>query len=144
MKKSICTIFIVLIYVFSVVPVYAINETHDLRTPGSIAPLFTHICILTPGLTINSSGKATCIGDVTIYNNSYSTVLTVQLQKSTGSSWSTIKTWTNSGTGITGVLIEENHYVVRGTYRVRATAKVYDTYGMLLETQSLYSAIVNY
>ena len=144
MRRILSMILVILIAVFSVTPVYAVDRTSSVNTQEIITPMFTHIWILTPGLAINSSGKATSLGDVTIYNDSYSTVLTVQLQKSSGSYWSTIKTWTGSGTGITGVLIEEDYYVVRGTYRVCATAKVYDTSGKLLETQSVYSATVTY
>lgn len=144
MKKIICLLLIVFSVTFSAVPVYAADMADKQKTQETMGPLFTYIWTLTPGLGINSSGKAICIGDVTIYNNSYRTVLTVQLQKSTGSNWSPIKTWTGSGIGTTGVLIEEDYYVARGTYRVCVTSKVYDTSDKLLESQSLYSVTVTY
>lgn len=144
MKKFIFMGLIVLMAVFSVVPAYAANGTSNVRTQGLITPQFTYISLLSPGLSIDSSGLATCIGDVTIYNNSYSTVLTVQLQKSTSSGWTTIKTWTSSGTGVAGTELVEYYYVTTGTYRVCATAKVYNAFGSLLETESVYSATVTY
>ncbi|GAB6173594.1 hypothetical protein JCM15765_30720 [Paradesulfitobacterium aromaticivorans] len=144
MKKFMCMGLVVLMIVFSVVPAYAADGTNNVKTQGLMTPLFTYIWTLDAGLTIDSSGKAACVGNVTLYNNSYSTDLTVQLQKSTSNGWSAIKTWTASGTGVAGTEIVEYYYVTTGTYRVSATAKVYDASGMLLETESLYSATVTY
>jgi len=144
LKKFICLGIIVLMAVFSAVPAYAVDGTKNEGTQGLIAPQFTYISLLSPGLSINSSGKATCVGLASAYDNSHTTKLTVELQKSTGSGWSTIKTWSASATGVSIADIEENYYVVRGTYRVCATAKVYNTSGNLLETKSLYSATSTY
>lgn len=144
MKRFICMGLIIFMAVFSAAPAYAAEGTKNLGTQGSIAPLFTYIWTLDAGLSINSSGKATCVGNVTIYNSSYRTDLAVQLQKSTDSGWTTIKTWTASGIGVAGTHLEEDYYVVRGTYRVCSTAKVYNTSGTLLESESIYSAKVTY
>ncbi|TEB04878.1 hypothetical protein Psch_03640 [Pelotomaculum schinkii] len=40
--------------------------------------------------------------------------------------------------------VSEDYYVVHGTYRVCATAKVYNASGTLLENKSLYSDTVIY
>lgn len=144
MKKIICMGLVVLMAIFAAIPAYAVDGTSISGTKGVISPQFTYISLLSPGLSINSSGKATCIGNVTLYNNSYSTNLTVQLQKSTSSGWTTIQTWTSSGTGIAGTEMVEYYYVVSGTYRVCATSRVYNSSGSLIETQSLYSATVTY
>lgn len=144
MKKFIWMCLTVLMLLFSVTPAFATDKLKNKDPQGTITPLFTHISTLDAGLTIDSSGKATCIGNVTLYNNSYSTDLTVQLQRYTSTGWSTIKSWTSSGTGIPGTEIVAYYYVTRGTYRVLSTAKVYDTYGYLVETQSQLSATVTY
>ncbi len=143
MKKFICMLLVFLIAAFFITPVYAADKGNSLGPP-EIVPQFTHIWVLTPGLEINSSGKATCIGDVTIYDDTFTIVLTVELQKLGNNNWDTIKTWTKSGIGKSGALIVESYYVAKGTYRVSANAKVYNTSGTLLENRSLYSRTVTY
>ncbi|WP_347487747.1 hypothetical protein [Desulfoscipio sp. XC116] len=144
MKRSICMGIFVLMAVFSIIPAYAVDGTKEVKTQELITPQFTYISLLSPGLSINSSGKATCMGLASAYNSSHTTKLTVKLQKSTGSGWSTIKTWSASATGVSIADIEEDYYVARGTYQVCATAKVYNASGNLLETQSLHSATSTY
>lgn len=144
MKKFICMCFLVLIAVFSPVPAYAADGTENSGAQGVITPQFTYISLLSPGLSINSSGKATCIGLASAYDSSHTTILTVELQKYTGSGWSTIKSWSASSTGTSVAVVEENYYVVYGTYRVCATAEVYNASGILLERKSLYSDTVIY
>lgn len=107
---------------------------------GIISPQFTAILSMSAGLSINSSGKATCAGSVTPSNDTYTADMTVSLEKSTGNGWSTIKSWTGSGTGYFGVVIDAYYYVTSGTYRVCTTAKIYNSSGTLLETESFYSA----
>lgn len=146
MKKIICMGFIVLMAIFSAVPAHAAIDEKNVSTQGlgMVSPLFTYILQVNVGLNINSSGKAACVGDVSLYSGSNRVVLTVQLQKSTSSGWSAIKTWTSSGVGMPGTTILENYYVVRGTYRVSATAKVYNPSGSLLETVTAYSPTSTY
>ncbi|MDD2300010.1 MAG: hypothetical protein PHU69_10270 [Fermentimonas sp.] len=144
MKKFICMGILVFMAVFAVVPAYAADGTKNTGTQGVITPQFTYISLLSPGLSINSSGKATCTGLASAYDSSHTTRLTVELQKSTSSGWSTIKSWSASATGVSIAAVEENYYVVYGTYRVCATAKIYNASGTLLESKSLYSNTVTY
>lgn len=144
MRKFICLGMIAIMAVFFIVPAYAARGTENKGTQGLIAPQFTYISSLSSGLSINSSGKAICAGLASAYNSSHTTKLTVELQKSSGGGWSTIKSWSASSTGTSIADIEESFYVVRGAYRVCATAKVYNVSGGLLETQSLYSATSSY
>jgi hypothetical protein len=139
MKKIIIISLVSIILIFSAFPVYA-GDTANPGTENKIAPRFTAILSMSAGLSIDSWGKATCSGFVTPQSNSYTSVLTVSLQKSTSSGWSTIKSWTGSGVGFAGVVIEGHHYVASGKYRVCSTAKVYDSSGTLLEMESFYSA----
>lgn len=145
MKKSVCMWIIVLMAVFSALPAYAVAEAvQDAGTQSVIKPQYTYISNLTAGLSINSLGKATCGGLASAYDASHTTKLTFELQKSSASGWSTIKSWPASATGISLARVEENYYVVHGTYRVRATAKVYNASGTLLESKSTYSNTVTY
>lgn len=144
MKRFFCVILGCLMPFVSVVPVYAGNEALNVNPQGIISPQFTYISYLSPGLSISSSGLATCFGAGAGYFDSYKTVVTAELQKSSGGSWSTIKTWTASATGAAIASLEKEYYVAHGTYRVCATAKIYDTSGKLLESQSLYSSVVTY
>ncbi len=144
MRKIICMGILVLMTVFCAVPALAADGAENVGTQGVITPQFTYISLLNAGLWINSSGKATCVGHASAYDNSHTTKLTVQLQKSTGSGWSTIKSWSASSTGQSVAGIEEDYYVVHGTYRVCSTAKVYNASGNLLESKSAYSDTVTY
>jgi hypothetical protein len=145
MKKFICMGILVLMAVFSAVPAYAAAEVvQDARTQGVITPQYTYISLLNAGLSINSSGKANCIGLASAYDASHTTKLTVELQKSSASGWSTIKSWSASSTGTYVADVYEDYYVVYGTYRVCATAKVYNASGTLLENKSAYSDTVTY
>ncbi len=144
MKKFICMGILIFMTVFAAVPAYAADGAENAGTQGVITPQFTYISLLSPGLSINSSGRATCMGLASAYDSSHTTWLTVELQKSTGSSWSTIKSWSASSTGTSVATVYADYYVVYGTYRVCATAEVYNAYGTLLESKSLYSNTVTY
>lgn len=134
MSKTICVILVCLILVFSATPATADSEVQDVELQEMFSPQFTHILFLIPGLDITSAGESTCLGIVALYDSTHTVELTVELQKLNSGSWATIETWSGWGTGMTGVEVEHSHYVVRGTYRVRATAKVYNSQGKLVET----------
>lgn len=144
MKKFISMSILAFMTLFLAVPAYAANGTPNAGIQEVITPQYTYISTLIPGLSIDSSGKATCSGMASAYNSSHTTRLTVELQKSNAGGWSTIKSWSASSTGTYVADVHEDYYVVRGTYRVCATAKVYNASGTLLESQSLYSDTVIY
>jgi len=144
MKRFISMSILAFMTVFLVVPAYAANGTPNAGIQGVVTPQYTYISTLTPGLEVDSLGTATCVGIASAYDSSHTTKLTVELQKSSAGGWSTIKSWSTSAAGASLARIEEDYYVVRGTYRVCATAKVYNASGTLLESQSLYSDTVIY
>ena len=143
MKRIFCVVFVLLLAVFtpSTLTVHAEAST---VTQGVVSPLFANIAFLGPGLSIDSSGRASCYGVASLYSDSQTVQLTVSLQKLSGTSWSTVQSWTASGSGLAGVEIARDYYVVRGTYRVCNTARVYSGAGTLLETASAYSSVVTY
>lgn len=131
---------LVLIILSSSVQVFAANsESH-----GPITPHFTHISAVIAKVSISAWGEANCIGSVTLYSSSNTVVLTMELQKQDGNGWSTVKSWTSSGPGLPGVYMDNYHWVVRGTHRVRCTASAYSASGSLLEEVSILSHMVTY
>ncbi|CFX82300.1 Uncharacterized [Syntrophomonas zehnderi OL-4] len=144
MRKIICMGILILMTVFCSVPALATEGAENTRQQNVITPQFTYISLLNAGLSINSSGKVTSIGHASAYDRSHTTRLTVKLEKSTGNGWSTIKSWSASSTGQSVAGIEEAYYVVHDTYRVCATAKVYNAAGNLLESKSAYSDTATY
>ncbi len=111
---------------------------------GTIVPCYSYISTIGSGLSINSGGYSTCSGFINIYVN-YSSTITITLQRSSnGSSWTNIKSWSQSfsTTGLNS--IEKGYYVESGYfYRVLTTAQVKNG-NTVLETATCYSAVKSY
>ena len=68
----------------------------------------------------------------------YEIDLTMSLQRSSndGRTWSTVETWDTSDYG--SAALEEGRFVLSGySYRVKATAEIYDESGDLIEEESV-------
>ncbi len=111
--------------------------------PSPNAVRFTNIYYLTPRLSITSAGRADCSGSVLLSSAAYSVELSVTLQQSSGSGWTDVASWTKTGPGVPEVAIAESQNVAPGTYRVRATARVFSG-GTLVETASQYTSYMVY
>ncbi|HWQ51434.1 MAG TPA: hypothetical protein VN369_06475, partial [Terriglobales bacterium] len=143
--KKIASLFLAILMLFAgIVPAYAIDFPAPQESQGTVSPQYAYISALISALEINSSGKAVCAGAVILTSNNNSVELTVTLQKKSGSAWSAVKSWTEWGEGKDGVTMENSYYVISGTYRVAVTAKVYNSSGTLVETQTQYSKQVTY
>ena len=140
MRKISCIALVVLTILVCSAQVFAAHS--EFRWP--ISPQFTHISDIITRLSISAWGEANCIGSVTLYSSSDTVVLTMELQRQDGNGWSTVKFWTSSGSGLPGVYMDNYHWVVRGTYRVRCTARAYSASGSLLEEVSIISRVVTY
>jgi len=138
MKKTVVTILVVCMLALTTTKAYAVSST-SFTDENIISPNYTYILLLSSGLDINSAGKAHCSGSVDASSNSYTAKLTVALQKYSNDSWQTIKSWSDSGSGQSNLIIEKYYYVANGTYRVCTTAKIYNSSGTLLENKSVYS-----
>ena len=65
----------------------------------------------------------------------------VELQQKNGTSWTTIKTWTDQGGSY--AMVGSRYAVTSGyQYRLKLTHKAYDSNGNLIETITKYSDIV--
>ena len=102
---------------------------------------FQRIVLMKVDLTISASGLSTSYCRVRLANSSDSVTLAIELQRQNGNSWSRVNSWSTSGSGV--VFIERDWNVARGnSYRVRATAQVFNSSGRLVETAVDHSAIV--
>ena len=140
MKKFVSIIMLALLVIFQSFPAFAAEKSADRDRTVPIHVDFVTIRLLQSGLTIDSSGKASCVGKVTLYDNSNHAQMSVQLHKYSNGSWSAVKTWSKAVQGNTPTNLVDSYYVVNGTYRVSCTATVYNAAGVLLETQTAYSS----
>lgn len=110
-----------------------------------VKPLYEEILMFNAAIDITNSGYAKCVSDIEVNNSSNEIDLTMSLQRSSnkGRTWSTIKTWDTSDYGFTA--LEEGWYVTSGySFRVKATAEVFDESGNLLESDSIISLVEKY
>ena len=71
----------------------------------------------------------------------YEAYVKVELQRKNGTSWTTIKTWTDQDTEY--AMVGSYYAVTSGyQYRLKLTHKAYDSNGNLIETITKYSDIV--
>ena len=71
----------------------------------------------------------------------YDAYVKVELQQKNGTSWTTIKTWTDRYEAY--AMVSRNYAVTSGyQYRLKLTHKAYDSNGNLIETITKYSDIV--
>ena len=145
MKKLLKVILVLLLAVALAVPVCAadITEQPTVLPDGIVKPMYIAIGVISAGLNINGMGLATCTGSVMPNNNTYTSYLTVSLQRSNGDgTWQQITSWSGSGVGYTGVTIAGYYYVGSGTYRVCSAAFVYSSQGVYLDSALAFSATV--
>ncbi len=88
-----------------------------------------------------SGGKASCSGQIKPNASNKKAKVTIKLQKKTGSSWTTMQTWSKTATGLAGAKASGTRAVTAGlTYRVYLTGYVYDSNGNVLESITKASA----
>ena len=149
MKKILRVALVLLLAVLFTVPVGAVDQAETnqpaLAPDGVMRPMFIAIAVLSAGLTINSWGQATCSGSVSPNNNTYTSYLTVSLQRSNGDgTWSQVTSWSGSGVGLAGVTLTNYYYVGSGTYRVCSAAFIYNSQGVYLDSALCFSSTVIY
>ena len=102
------------------------------------AARFVAIRSVTVDLSINSSGYASCDGTCTVASG-YEAEATLELQQKDGSTWKTIKEWSDSGDVIR---FNKAQFVARGyDYRLKLTTEVYDANGKFVEDDVTYSGV---
>ena len=122
-----------------------LSSTALAQSPLNIQPRYEEIMRFDPALTISSSGYAQCSSEIRTFDSSYEIDLTMSLQRSSnnGRTWSTVETWDTSDYG--SAALEEGRFVLSGySYRVKATAEIYDESGDLIEEESVTSPVEEY
>jgi len=108
-----------------------------------VTPYFQYINMVGASLTISSSGKAVPFGYVNYLGN-YDSTIKIELQRQTGSGWTTVKSWSDDFTGAGTHGLEKEYYVASGNvYRVVATATIKNG-STVLETGTSTSSQVTY
>lgn len=96
-----------------------------------VQPRYTYVKSLSAGLT-GQSGYVTVSGSVYVPYDSFTSYLTVELQKKVDGVWTTIDAWYDNGPY--AVSISQNYYLLSGEYRAKSTARVYNASNVLVET----------
>lgn len=128
MKRFVSLLF-TLVLVFSLtIPAFAAENSQ-------VQPRYKHIISFGTSITYGSWGIATCSSSVTI-DPGYKVTLRLTLQRSSGDgSWENVETWTDEGNA--GAAISERRALYSSySYRVVATATVYDLNGNWIESDT--------
>ena len=129
MKKIFALLLATILLISTALPAHA-----ALPDPP-VSPQYNYIDACNVNLTINTStGIASC--SASCYTTTSNTVeVEYKLQRYLGSYWGTVKTWTTSATSYAS--LNQSWAVYSGyTYRGKATYRVYNSSGSLLETGS--------
>lgn len=128
MKRIFATILAIVMLAAMAVPAIAAVPEDTV-----VSPQYTYIKSNSVNLTINeSTGVATCTSSC-YATSGYTISIECKLQRYTGTSWSTVKTWTVSANRL--ATVNEEWTVSSGyTYRVYSTFRIYNSSGTLLET----------
>lgn len=141
MKKSVLSLLVVLLVFVNVFAYAGVREEIEVV----ITPFYVYTDNLTANLTIDSSGNATCRGVVIPKDSSYSCSITVKLKRQSGSSWSTIATWTGSGQGYAGASAGGTKKVSSGyNNMVSVSTVVKNSSGSVIEQPSKNSGVKTY
>ena len=146
--KKLVTLIMAVIMCFSSTAIITTAASNDAEVLSSaiITPRFTAIANCGRALSEeNAYGKLNCIGDTSVHTGyGYTSGVIVELQRKSGSSWSTVKTWSNYSGGVYSV-VDEYYYVTNGTYQLKVTHEAHSG-SILVEDFVAYSdeVVVSY
>lgn len=136
MKRVLSLVLIVTLLTMLAVPAMAAE------TDNGVSPRFTYISKVSTGLSISNIGVASCTANGCAPGVA-SVKITCRLQQYKNGSWTTIRTWTGTGTNIASVA--QSVAVYSGyTYRTYTSFYVYNSAGSIIETAGCYSAQKTY
>lgn len=128
MKRTLTFLLVISILMSIAIPAFA-------AVPGDtiVQPQYTYIKTHSTNLSIDEDTGITTSRASCYAIGGYTVEVECKLQCYSGSSWTTLKTWTASGTNYASV--NENWAVYSGyTYRVYATFRIRNSSGGLLES----------
>lgn len=120
-----------------VLPVSFAADTDD-----GVMPQYDHIAYVYVVLDINDSGFAQATTTVSLYPG-YNVSVKLELQQ-LKNGWTTIDSYSGSGSGPAGAYVFLDRYVTPGAYRAKVTINVSNSAGAVVETVTEYSYIENY
>ena len=128
MKKALAIILSFVLILASSVPVFAANSEGT-----TVNPRYKYIITTDASLLINTNTGISTSTASLICESGYTAEVECELQRYVGSTWNTVKTWTNRGDGY--ATTNENWAVYSGyTYRIYVTYSVYNSSNRLLES----------
>ena len=122
---KVISVVLVSIFVFSLCG-QAFALSNDVKT---ILPRYSYTRTVSAGLSMSSSGVASCYGQIVSSDIESEISLNVRLQKKEGSVWVLVKKWSASNVGVGDLTIDKDYSVEPGTYRVIASGIVTDVSG---------------
>lgn len=123
-KKSISMLLAILMVLTSGTVIQAHGNDSANDQSYVVTPFYKYISIVGASISISNTGRAVSSGYVH-YIGDYDSTLKIELQRLSGTSWSTVKSWSKSFSGEDLHSLEEVYYVTSGhTYRVMTTATV--------------------
>lgn len=138
MKKTI-SIFMATLLVFCMLCPVALAVDNS----GSIQPYYLRLSSFNTELTLESINKVSCYAMAHSDTASDDVKISLSLQKQSGSQWTTVATWSKTGSNTT-VIDEDYTLRERGTYRLNAIAYVFDSNGTQLESPMRNSYPITY
>jgi len=141
MKKTI-SLIIVLTILFSF-STQALATNEKATEEFEITPMWINLMTLSASIKIDSLGIATCTSNMTQSLSDGTSKLIMNLQKlNSDNNWVTIATWTKEGS--MKCINSTYRAVSKGTYRLSATGKVYDSSGNFIESGTTNSISKTY
>jgi hypothetical protein len=130
MQKTVSLVLVVVLLTAMTVPVFAavLDDT-------TVSPRYSYIQTCAASISIDESTGVSSCRAYCFAASGYTVEVECKLQRSIGTSWSTVKTWTKTGNGYAN--INQDWAVSSGyTYRVYATYRIRNASGTLLESET--------
>ena len=124
--------------VFALIMSYTVSVSAAVM--DGVQPRYTYVLDVQAIPSINeSTGIASCSGSITT-RNTYPVKVDVHLQMQENTGWTTLKTW--SSTGTLAATVAKAWAVYSGhNYRVLVVGFVYDSNGNIIESASVYHTV---
>lgn len=140
MKKTAATVCLGAA-VLTLTPAVSMAETAmkpvNAQTENAISPYMLYIRQTTSVLSISGTTATVDCSTLGVIGEATKAKIVAELQVKNGSSWTTVKTWTDIQNSYRASVYETYSVTKGNTYRVKATATVWE--GTPSETQTVYS-----
>jgi len=123
----------------------ALAEELDNNAQNTLNPMYIGVQSIVCDIHISSTGVIRCTGSVLLANSYHRADVNWTLQRSNGSTWSNVTTWSTPIYSGSSTSLDKTRYANHGyAYRLVVTVKVYSSSGNIIATYTEYSKIVMY